>query len=65
MACFKYPEPRSLCLETIPNPDVLGLRSPGGNGNQAFDYGDGGTKGGVFCSPKRHTVDGDKTPTED
>jgi len=62
MACFEHPEPLSLCLEPIPNPDVLGLRPPGGNGNQAFDYGDGGTKGGVFCSPKRHTVDGDKTP---
>ena len=62
MACFRYPQPKSLCLEPIPNPDVLGLRSPSGNGNQAFDYGDGGTKGGVFCSPKRHTLGGEQVP---
>jgi len=62
LACFQHPEPLSLCLEAIPNPGVLGWRAPGGFGNQAFDYGDGGTKGGVFCSPRRHTVDGDATP---
>lgn len=62
MACLKHPEPLSLCLEEIPNPDVLGYREPGGHGNQAFDYGDGGTKGGVFCSPARHTVDDGVTP---
>jgi len=62
LACFRHPEPLSLCLEAIPNPGVLGWRAPGGFGDQAFDYGDGGTKGGVFCSPRRHTVDGDATP---
>lgn len=64
LTCFKHPEPRSLCLEAIPNPGVLGLRPPGGHGDQAFDYGDGGTKGGVFCSPRRHTVDGTGGPGE-
>jgi len=53
-ACFKNVEPASLCLEDVPNPEVLGWKAPGGHGNQAFDYGDGGTKGGVYCSPAKH-----------
>lgn len=52
-ACFEDVEMASLCLEDVPNPEVRGWRAPGGHGNQAFDYGDGGTKGGVYCSPAK------------
>jgi len=52
-ACFKDVESSSLCLEDVPNPEVRGWLAPGGHGNQAFDYGDGGTKGGVYCSPAK------------
>ena len=45
---FEAISPQSLCLEEVPNPEVLGLEQSGGK--LAFDYGDGGTKGGFFCS---------------
>ncbi len=46
---FEAVNPQSLCMEGIPNPEVIGLDQSGGK--LAFDYGDGGTKGGFFCAP--------------
>lgn len=45
---FEAISQQSLCIEAVPNPEVLGLEQSGGK--LAFDYGDGGTKGGFFCS---------------